>query len=263
MDFPTTLDPIDTAELLPAAGPTPFYGYRDRPVPRPDGSVDWVQIPLTLEDACYPQFEDKILKFSNHGPEAHVIYNHLEAWFRDVPSVLMLTDTLVDWGIPGQRNTSPDFSIFVNVCDPGANWSVFPVKLQGARVAFVIEFAVPSMRSNDLEVKRSDYHRAGVPCYVVVDQLRENGPQRVLAWDWAPAGYVQRPADEGGRVTLPGTGIAVGLRDNRLHGFNSKTGERHLEFAELYELHLKAEEARQAAALERPRLLEAAAKSSE
>ena len=48
-----------------------FYGWRFVARPRPDGTVERVQVPLTAEDVLHPQEEDFIVQTSEHQNLVH------------------------------------------------------------------------------------------------------------------------------------------------------------------------------------------------
>ena len=44
------------------------------------------------------------------------------------------------------------------------------------------EIVSPHTRDNDVVAKLAEYHRAGVPLYVIIDQETEGGPRRLLGY---------------------------------------------------------------------------------
>lgn len=64
--------------------------------------------------------------------------------------------------------------------------------------------------------KLADYHRVGVPYYVIVDQERAGSPRRLLGYEWHEDGYGPLDRDEMNRLLLPAVGVAMNLEDNEL-----------------------------------------------
>ena len=62
-----TPPPSDLVKLNPFP-----YGWRDVPVTKPDGEVDFEQVPLTLEDALHPELGDYVV--SSHAHELDCKY---------------------------------------------------------------------------------------------------------------------------------------------------------------------------------------------
>src|SRR5258707_22975 len=87
----------------------PFrHGWRYVQVTRPDGSVDFDQVPLTMEDVLHPEEGDKNLYSDMHTGDCHYLRYVLDTKLADKPSALVLTYCRVDFGIPGVRPLGPD-----------------------------------------------------------------------------------------------------------------------------------------------------------
>jgi colicin import membrane protein len=72
-----------TAKLVPPPPPPPpereadpfRYGWRDVAQTRPDGSVAWERVPLTLEDVLHPREGDGIPENTRHNDERDYLKN--------------------------------------------------------------------------------------------------------------------------------------------------------------------------------------------
>jgi Uma2 family endonuclease len=166
--------------------------------------------------------------------------------------VRVLSDCLVDWGVPGLRNHSPDLSVFKGVRDPEWEGGLFRVAEHGARPVLVIEVvspddAAPRVRDNDVVIKVDHYYRAGVPLYAIIDQEEEGGPRRLLGYRRGRRGYVRLPPDEQGRLPLGPVGLLLGLRANQAVCYDAQTGEEILDFTGMAQARAAEAQARQAA----------------
>jgi Uma2 family endonuclease len=227
------------------------YGYRDVERVRPDGTTEWVQEPLTLEDVLHPREGDHITEGQLQSVECEYLGAILRARLPRLSGGHMTVDVLVNWGVPGQRETAPDVAVFHQLNRPAELTPTFRVADYGARPLFVIEIVSPNTRVNDVETKLPEYLAAGVPLYVVVDQLREGGPRELLAYRHTPTGYQPAALDADGRVLLPGVGVKLGLRDNRVHCYDPATGAELGDYGRIEESMYAAQAAQRAEALAR------------
>src|SRR5205814_763302 len=117
--------------------------------------------------------------------------------------------------------------------------------------------------------KPVDYHRAGVPLYIVVDQVREGGLRTLHGYHWTPDSYDEVALDEEGRLLIEALGVRLGLRDNRLVCYDAETGEELGNYTAVEqarraaEERLRAEEEARRAAEERLRREEEARRAVE
>jgi colicin import membrane protein len=218
-----TPDPAPgTPDVAPETNPF-RYGWRYVPVERPDGKEDLDQVPLTLEDVLHPKEGDVIPENTRHSQERAYVFNCFRRRLLDRPGALVLSDCLVDWGVTGLGNHSPDVSVFLDVADTTRDRGTFYLAKDGGRIVLALEIVSPDTRKNDAEIKLEHYHRAGVPLYVIVDQEREGGPRRLLAYRHRPKGYEPVALDERGRVLIAALRLRLGLIDNKLVCFDADT----------------------------------------
>ena len=245
--------------------PQPFYGWRYLRSVGEDGVEHLTEIPLTLEDVLHPQEGDVIPENSLHGDERGYLHNVFKSRVGRLHRGRIFSDCIINWGVAGVGNHSPDLSVFEGVVDLDRIWGIFPMRAESATCVLALELVSPDTRVNDLTFKLEEYHRVGVPLYVVVDQKKLGGPRTLLGYRWAPDGYVSLRLDRQGRLLLPPVGLLLGLVDDRLVCYDAATGEAIGDYAEVAAARVAAEEARQQeaaarAAAEAERQQEAAAR---
>jgi Uma2 family endonuclease len=244
---------IDRPPIPPPPGDDPFpYGWRYVTQTRPDGTTEYVQVPLTVEDLLHPQEGDVIPENTVQEKERGYFSAVFRYQLTGQPSTLVLSDCVVEWGIEGMKSHSPDVSVFENVREPDRNYGTFPVVEQGARALLAIEIVSPRnkdprVRQNDVATKVDEYHRIGIPLYLIVDQEREGGPRRLILHRWAAARYEVVPPDDQGRFLLDPVRVLVGMRENRVVCYDAATGKEFGDYAAVATAGQAAEEARKAA----------------
>ncbi len=220
---------IPAAASVPPRKPSddnPFrYGWRYVRRVGPDGREDLEQVPLTLEDVLHPQEGDVIPERAIQERERRYLADLCEVRLPPEGGNLVLSDCLVNWGVPGIRNHSPDVSVFTGLLHPPPeNFGIFDLVASGGRCRLAVEIVSPDTRNNDVVFKLDEYYRAGVPVYVIIDQKREDGPRELRGYQAGPAGYEPIPLDAHGRLPLPFLGLSLGMRDNRLVCYDAQTG---------------------------------------
>jgi colicin import membrane protein len=225
----------------------PFrFGWRYAEPTNGNGTDD-DRVPLTPEEVLHPQEGYQIPENTVQEGDRTYVTPVLRLRVSDRPGFRVLSDCLVDWGVTGLKNHSPDVSVFERVADPEWEGGTFRVAEQGAQAVLVIEFVSPQnpeIRDNDVVKKVREYYRAGVPLYVIVDQEDEDGPRRLLAYRRGKRGFVRQPLDSQGCVLVAPLELRIGLRDERVICYDAETGE------ELHDV-VGMAQARNAAALAR------------
>ena len=245
----TSLIPTPPIPPPTPADENPFrYGWRFVRHTGPDGQETWEQVPLTLEDVLHPQEGDHISENDVHEQECRYLADIFNRRLRRAAGHRVFRDCLVNWGVAGIRNHSPDISVFSGIVRPQAEpIGIFDLVASGGRCRMALEIVSPDTRSNDVERKFDEYYRAGVPLYVIVDQERESSPRQLRGYQVGPNGYEEIPLDAQGRLPLPFLGLSLGLRDNRLVGFDLPTGAEIGDYDQVDEARQAAEtQARQA-----------------
>lgn len=245
-----------------AEQPDPFrFGWRYVQQIGPDGSKVSVQVPLTLDDVLHPREGDHIPENTQQSRDCRYLAGVLEWRLADNPHAVVFNDCLINWGVRGLRNHSPDISVFEGVTDPNRDRPSFAVAQEGARPILVVEIVSPDAhdrqaRDNDVVTKVREYYRARVPLYVIVDQEREDGPRGIVGYRRGARKYVAMPLDGQGRLLLEPVRLLMGLRDEKVVCWDADTGEEISNFTAMAQAR-QAAEAALAEALARLRELEA------
>jgi colicin import membrane protein len=227
---------------------TPFYGRRYLRRLDANGNEYLEEVPLTLEDVLYPQEGDEIPMRPQHQIECAYLANVLRTRYADDSSIAILSDCLIDWGVEDQRNLQPDLAVFRDVrIPPDPQAGTFRLLDSGGQTVLTLEVVSPDTRKNDVERKPVDYHRLGIPLYVLIDQQRTHGPRLLHGYRWTPSGYEELPLDAGGRLLLEPVGLLLALEDGWLACYDAATGERVGDYQEISEALQEERKARQAA----------------
>jgi Uma2 family endonuclease len=240
---------------VPVAAPAtpddnPFrYGWRFVRRVGPDRQEKWEQVPLTLEDVLHPQEGDVIPENSvqeqERGDLARIFRRRLPPAARG----LVLSDCLIDWGVPGIGNHSADIAVFTGLKRPvPEKITLFDRAAFGARCRLAIEIVSPETRVNDVEYKFDEHYRVGVPLYIIVDQEAEDRPRQLLGYRRSRRRYARIRLDRHERLHLPLLKLKLGLVGNRLVCYDDETGSVIGDYSAVDEARLAAEaQARQEA----------------
>jgi hypothetical protein len=134
----------------------------------------------------------------------------------DDPTARVFHDVGVYWDDPDLGHHSPDITVVRGLRSPGDMTDMFYVAEHGVKPVLLIEVVSRSTRKVDRVDKYRDYHQAGVPCYVIVDRARAAGPPQLLGYRYEPAGFVELPPDDQGRLWLEPVRLWLGTVDNRV-----------------------------------------------
>jgi Uma2 family endonuclease len=218
---------------MPPTVPTPTvtedpfrYGWRDVYSAGPDGQEAHERVPLTLEDVLHPQEGDVIFQNEVHASDCRYLANVFSTRPIGPPHAVVTEDKGIQWGVEGIRHHSPDIGVFVGLSrEPERGSAMLELaELQG-RCVLVIEVVSPSTRVNDVVTKIDHYYRVGVPLYVIIDQVKEDGPRALRAYRHGPKHFLPVELDGQGRLLLPLLGLRLGLREGRVVCFDGQTGQ--------------------------------------
>ncbi len=215
------------AEPVPGSAEDPFrYGWRYVTRKRPDGGVDSEQVPLTLDDLLFPEEGDFAVLHPAHVADCFYLLSTFQYRTVGDPTAKVLCDCRVRWDVPGLKAMGPDVAVFLGAPE---DWeaATLDVAETGSRPALVIEVTSPETRLKDFGIKKTLYHRAGVPLYVIVD-ARNDGPRRTvkfLGFRHAPGGYEPMALDDRGRLWLEPFAIWLTAAEGRVVCIDGRTGE--------------------------------------
>ena len=198
----------------PIAQVDPYrYGWRYVPRRLPDGTEDFEQVPLTLDDVLHPEEGDFIMQSVLHNQVCGYLFDAFRARLARDPSAVVLTDVRITWDVPELRAHGPDIAVIFGVRE-WRNWSTFDVAAEGVRPALIVEVTSPETRALDLVNKLDAYDLAGVPFYVIVDITTRRGQTipRLLGYRQTATVYAVLVPDEHGRLWLEPVGLWLGAR---------------------------------------------------
>lgn len=225
-----------------------------RYVERPDGRIEFLEIPLTPEDYLNPRFGDKWLQGRKHSDFLIQLTELLKRHFRSQPEIVVMSDVQHLFG-PGLHKPSPDVSVVRGVRDPQMIDESFDVRKEGVLPSLLIEVVSPKdarIRKVDEVDKVRFYERMGIPEYLLIRLPRQKSGEPFRLWGYrlGPDGrYRPIEPDKQGRLLSKETGLRFGVSPagDRIDVFEAKTGRRLRSAAE-------EEEGRKAAEKELARL---------
>ncbi len=269
---------IHQAPPVPPVGPEPGpandpfrYGWRYVKTVKSDGTVDYDQVPLTLEDLLFPEEGDFTVQLESHRRDWVFLSLVFDVQLAGDPSAVVLADCRVDFNLPGVRPLGPDVVVILGVkrhCD----WATLDLAAEGAYAALAVEVTSTDTRPNDYGIKKDFYFRAGVQFYVIVDSSEVKGRRKITfrGYRWEPGGYQSMVADERGWLWLPPVQVWLGTAETvygeRVACFDA-TGQEIGEYEDLVrgqvEAHAKIQDAQARAELAHAAAIEAQAKIQE
>jgi Uma2 family endonuclease len=232
-----------------------------RVVELPDGSLELLERPPTLEDYLDPQLEDKLFQGKLHALVRRTLADILDRYFRLDAEVLVLEDCKILLG-PGLPGPGPDVSVIRGALYPDIDFESYDVVEQGALPCLLIEVISPKdrrIREMDEVDKKELYERVGIPEYLLVDPPRRATRHRfrVRGYRLGPDGLYQ-PIEPGkdGNLLSETTGLRFGVTPDGqwIQVFVDATGERLLTSWEAEDKAAREAEARKAAEEEIVRL---------
>jgi len=221
------MNQIVRPELLPKRQPDdqPFYGWRYIKRTQPDGTEKHEEVPLRKEDLLYPEEGDIVVQKPPHLRDLEYCHINLMAWYKDDPSVVVLGDCRIDFGVLGVQPLGPYIVTLFGV----RQWleqGTFRLAEEGGRPVLVIEITSPSTQDTDVGPKTELYHRAGVPLYIIVDRgPKGEDPAQLIGRRRTAKGWSQLKPDSRGRLKLAPIPLFIGIEDE-LTWFYDAEGNR-------------------------------------
>lgn len=228
-------------------------------VERPDGRMEQVDLPLTVEMFLNPRIGDQIMQGRRHIETILEVGALLIHHFRSSPDILVLCDHKL-FLAPGLPDPGPDLMVIRGVRNKAADRESFDVVEEGVGPSLILEVVSPldsKIRKADLEDKVRIYERAGVAEYLIVDSTRRDRRFRLLGYRLDGAGrYQPIEPDAEGRLFSEQAGVwfQISPDGNRVLLFEYPGGKRLLNLTETAEQARREAEARKAAEEENARL---------
>jgi colicin import membrane protein len=226
----------------PGGDDDPFrLGWRLKNITLPDGTETVEEVPLTEEDLLFPEEGDFVVDNPAHQLDLDYCHVNLRSLYLDDPTVVVLCDCRVDYGVEGVRPLGPDILVLFGVRE----WlrrGTFHLAEEGGRPILVIEICSPSTRGNDIGIKVDLYYRVGVQKYVIVDRGPEgDGPPQLRGRQRGRKNWRPLPLDEQGRLDLSPVPLWLGVEDDQVWLYD-ETGRRLPDPATLRKALAEAEE---------------------
>ncbi|MBD2515991.1 Uma2 family endonuclease [Nostoc sp. FACHB-973] len=219
-------------------------GWRTEIVTQPDGSIDYVQIPLTSEEFLHPQEGYHLPNSTFHDDAAGDVKDMLTRRYANDSTTGVFRDLIIKWGILNLKNHCPDTFVVFGIQNKQQNRTEFVVSEEGVRPSLIIEVVSPRYRKEDRQTKVKHYAEAGVQEYLIIDRRRQREQviEEVLGYRLVDGQYLPLTPDEEGRILCETVGLLIGLQDGRVIMEDAQTGERLLTSLELEQRASQAEQ---------------------
>jgi Uma2 family endonuclease len=226
----------------------PFrYGWRYVRRILPDGTEEFDQVPLTLEDVLHPQEGDFHVLTDEHNDDCaylkYALRKHLAG------KAMVLSDHRIAWDKAGLKPHGADIAVIFGVRKRKRLGATFYVATERARPRLIIEVTSPGTRRNDVVTKVDQYYEAGVRLYVIVDVRYRHGRRtqvQLIGYRHGPSGYEKMELDERGWLWLEEVGVWIGIENTRVICCDRR-GRKILDYVELADARDAEVKARQAA----------------
>jgi len=216
------------------------HGWRYVKIRLPDGSKSYKQVPLTAADFLDPQLGDVMPQDLKHQLCTFDIFNGLRNRYSNDPTVAVVSDLKIQWGIRKLKGPAPDICVIPNVKEKEPNIGTFKVKAQGTRPCLVIEVMSPNYPGDDTE-KVKIYERAGVAEYIIVNpyQAHQELSYSLIGYRLVAGKYQRLKPDAQGRLLSQTTGVLFGVAADQLSVilWDAVSGEKLLTAVEEQQAH--------------------------
>ena len=193
------------------------YGYRYEERIDERGRKGYVLAPLTEEDILHPRLDDHVTHNQPHMLDCIYLHNIFQAHLAGDPTALVLCDHLIKWGVPGLGDHGPDIAVVFGARRLARRDS-FDVAAEGVRPELIIEITSPSTRNNDLNIKPGEYWRAGLPYYVIVDEMfrRRQRQLNIMGFRRGSRSWRQMRLNARGRLWLGMVNLWLGQENGQV-----------------------------------------------
>lgn len=203
-------------------------GWRITEVCQPDGTIAYVNIPLTESEFLHPQEGYHLPNSTFHDTVAGDARAILTCRYANDPTVGVFRDLLIEWDNPAIGDHCPDTFVAFGIQNKDQNRHKFIVANEGVRPALILEVVSPKYRKADRETKVRQYAQVGVQEYVIIDGWTDRPAMRpeVLGYRLVADAYQPIPPDEAGRIWCETVGVWISLQEMHLVIEDGQTGER-------------------------------------
>lgn len=224
-----------------------YGGIIQRIVKRPDGTFDFVDLPLTSERFLNPDIEDRMVQGGPHNLAVVALQGLLLHRFRSEAGILIFSDVQLRLG-PGLPSPVPDLWIVKGHPNPDFSIRSYDLAKEKVPPCFILEVVsdAADLRRVDEVKKVALYERAGVQDYLMVELPRKatGGRFRLLGVRLGENGrYQPMQTDQEGRLFSAATNLRFGVapEGDRIEIFEGQTGPRLRTWAEEDEIRKAAE----------------------
>jgi Uma2 family endonuclease len=219
-------------------------GWRTEIVTHPDGTTEYVQIPLTSEEFLHPQEGYHLPNSTFHDNAAGDAKDMLSRRYANDPETAVFRDLIIKWGIANLKDHCPDVFVAFGVRNKGQNRTEFLVAAEGVRPSLIVEVVSPRYRKEDRETKVQEYAQAGVQEYAIIDRRKQRGQviEEVLGYRLVEGKYLPLTPDDEGCILCQTVGLRIGLQEGRVVMVDAQTNQRLLTSLELEQRANQAEQ---------------------
>ena len=211
------------------------YGWRTIAEVQPDGSTNYIDIPLTQADFLDPQVGDHLVQSNKHLQFVVSLFNRFSAYYRHDPTIGVFSDLKMLWGIPKEKEPAPDLAVVPNITDKEKHRPSFDMQEEGARPCLVVEVVSPHYPGDDT-IKVDIYERVGIEEYIIIDAQfdEDEGEIELTGYRLVNGRYRLIKPDSHGRILSRTTNIWFELDQKKRNLFlvDASTGKRLLKHEE-------------------------------
>jgi len=202
-------------------------GWRTTEVLQPDGTIAWVNIPLTEAEFLHPKEGYHLPNSTFHDAVAGEVKDMLTCRYAADPTVGVFRDLLIEWDTPDMGDHCPDTFVAFGIRAKEQNRHKFIVANEGVRPALIIEVVSPSYRKADRQTKVEQYAQMGVQEYVIIDGWTDRAAvaAEVLGYRLVDGRYQPIAPDGDGRIWCATVGVWMSIQAGRLVMVDGETGQ--------------------------------------
>jgi Uma2 family endonuclease len=218
-------------------------GWRMEMIPNPDGTTDFIYIPLTEEEFLHPKEGYRLPNSTFHDNAIADARDILIRRYAADSQTGVFSDLIVKWDIEDLDDHCPDVFVAFGIRNKEQNRTEFVVTKEGVRPDLIIEVVSPRYRKADRQTKVKEYAQARVQEYVIIDRRTQRGQviDEVLGYRLVEGQYLPLTPDDEGRICCETVGLLIGLVDGKILMVDAETGERLLTSVELEQKVTEAE----------------------
>lgn len=218
VSFHTLAPPSPRVKLEGTSAEKFPYGWRNIIETLPSGQEVYYQVPLTQADFLNPQMGDQLVQRIKHSRCGIDLFNRLDNYYANDPTVGVFFDVKVEWGIPGLIEPAPDVCVVPHLTEKEPDVGTFKVSDWGTRPCLIIEVMSPQYPGDDT-TKVEVYEQAAVPEYILVNPYSTKNKKKLsyslMGYRLVKGRYQAILPDKQGRLLSQTTGVLFEVSKNR------------------------------------------------